>query len=216
MKILGLDVSSNSTGWNVIETVPSEKLVGYGIIRSDSSMGPTQRLYFQGNELKKVIDKYCPDEIGIEETVLVRGPKIMRILARFSGVALFQSYSFRKKEIHCFEPSAWKKTLGIGGNAVKAEVQLAICSRFSLMTEKQIEDYKKVFVEIEAKVATSKAESKLLKLNRKAVNKKVKEIEKEYTKASTDIYSDCGINNDIADSIAISIAVFEKLKNEKK
>jgi Holliday junction resolvasome RuvABC endonuclease subunit len=213
MKILGLDVSSHSTGWGIIDSDKiNTKLIGYGLIRNDNSMGQTQRLYFQGNELKKIIEKFCPDHIGIEETILVRGPKIMRTLARFSGVALFQSYSYQKKEIFCFEPSAWKKTLGVGGNATKAEVQTEICSRFNLLTPKQIDDYKKIFSTIEQAVSTMRLLCKGQKLKRKDVNKKIKEIEKQYETVSTNIYSDCGINSDIADSIAVALAVLNEIR----
>ena len=142
---MGLDVSSHSTGWNVVEKSTDLKLLGYGLIQNDSLMSQTQRLYFQGNELRKIIEKFCPDEIGIEETILVRGPKIMRTLSRFSGVAIFQAYSYQKKDVHMFEPSSWKKILGVGGNAKKAEVQLEVCSQFKLLTQKQIEIYKEKF-----------------------------------------------------------------------
>lgn len=206
---MGLDVSSNCTGWGLIESNPIQKtlsLIGYGLIRGDSIMGTTQRLYFQGNELKKIIEKHVPDEIGIEETILVRGPKIMRTLARFSGVAIFQAYSFQKKEISVFPPSLWKKTLGIGGDATKAEVQLDICSRFNLLTQKQIDEYKQIFEKIQQDVSDFKIVAKQQGLKIKERNKKIKEIEKAYTKASIDIYSDCGISNDIADAISVSIA----------
>lgn len=213
MKIMGLDVSSHSTGYSVIEAISDNiKIVGYGLIRCDSSMGPTQRLYFQGNELKKQIEKYCPDNIGIEETILVRGPKIMRTLARFSGVAIYLSYSYQKKEIFVFEPSMWKKVLGIGGNATKAEVQLEICSKFSILSQKQIDVYKGVFESIEESVANLKITAKQQKMQKKELNKKIKEIEKMYDKISTDIYSDCGINSDIADSFGVSLAVLNEIR----
>jgi len=212
MKVMGLDVSSHSTGWNVVEKSTDLKLLGYGLIQNDSLMSQTQRLYFQGNELRKIIEKFCPDEIGIEETILVRGPKIMRTLSRFSGVAIFQAYSYQKKDVHMFEPSSWKKILGVGGNAKKAEVQLEVCSQFKLLTQKQIEIYKEKFSKIELNVCFIKKDSKQKKMNRKEINKKVKEIERAYDKISVDIYSDCGINNDIADSIAISLAVLHETK----
>jgi len=211
MKVIGLDVSSNSTGWCLIESIDL-KLISYGIIRGDSSMSTNQRLYFQGNELKKLIEKYKPDEIGIEETILVRGPKIMRTLSRFSGVAIFQAYSYQKKEIYVYEPSSWKKTLGIGGNARKAVVQLDICSKFKILTEIQVEQYKQVFEKIEKEVSDFKVIAKQQKMSRKDINKKVKEIERQYDKASIDIYSDCGINNDIADSIGVGLAVINEIQ----
>lgn len=142
MKFLGLDVSSSSTGWNVVEAdKDSKKLVDYGLISPVGNMGVTQRLYFFGNELKKLIDKHQPDEIAIEETILVRGPKIMRTLARFGGVAIFLAYSYQKREVSLYEPSMWKKSLGIKGNAKKPEIQLKICEVFSLTDKQKIDTY---------------------------------------------------------------------------
>jgi Holliday junction resolvasome RuvABC endonuclease subunit len=213
MIILGLDVSSSSTGWSVIEANENTVLLKeYGLIRGDSSMNSTQRLYFQGNELKKIIEKIKPDEIGIEETVLVRGPKIMRTLSRFSGVAIFQSYSYQKKDLHFFEPSQWKKYLGIGGGAKKVIVQLEICEKFNKISQKQLEQYREKIENIQNEIEQCKLDLKKQGLNRKEINKKTKIIEKQYDHISTDIFSDCGINADIADSIGISLAVIYEKK----
>ena len=140
MKILGIDSSSNATGWGVIERNGQDflhtrgvvSLIEFGLITPHSPMSVTQRLYFFGNEIEKMINKVKPDEIAIEETILVRGPKIMRTLARFSGVALYKAYSYQKREIAAFEPQVWKKKLGISGHAKKAEVQCEICKIFNL------------------------------------------------------------------------------------
>jgi len=207
MKIMGLDVSSNSTGWCIVEKDTNLKLISYGLIRGDSSMSATQRLYFQGNELKKKIEEFSPDEIGIEETILVRGPKIMRTLARFSGVAIYQAFCFQKKEVLVFEPSSWKKILGIGGNAIKCDVQLEICSRFNVLPENQICDYKQELQKIRLSISELKALAKQTGTKKKDLNKQLRDIEKKFLKVSTDIYSDCGINSDIADSIGVAIAV---------
>jgi crossover junction endodeoxyribonuclease RuvC len=219
MKILGLDVSSTSTGWSVVDSkLDVISLIEFGLIRGDSSMSAIQRLYFLGNELKKIIEKQQPDEIAIEETVLVRGPKIMRILARFSGVAIFQCYSYQKKELYVFEPAKWKKNIGIGGHALKAEVQLYVCTKFNLLSLKQLADYQDKILEIEKQVFDHKTNIKKSndKLTRKEVNKQVKIIEKQYVKMSTDIFSDCGISNDIADSAGVALAAVIQINNDKE
>ena len=191
MKILGLDISSNSTGWGIIETDPL-KLLEYGLVKSDGSMGVTQRLYFFGNEIKKIIDKFQPDEIAIEETILVRGPKIMRTLARFSGVAIYLAYCYQKHEIQMHEPSKWKKGIGLSGSAVKPEVQLKVCEKFCLLDSRKVEDYKKQLEEtdqleksidsslskdLREKIKKLDEDEKAFKIRKKEIkNKKKKEV----------------------------------------
>lgn len=151
-KFLGLDISSSSTGWNIVEICNKAlRLVDYGLINPVGSMGVTQRLYFFGNELKKIIEKFQPHEIATEETILVRGPKVMRTLSRFSGTALFLAYSYQKREIPTYEPSSWKKSLGLKGNAKKSEIQLKICEEFELIEKSKIDEYQKIIDNLKMK-----------------------------------------------------------------
>lgn len=216
MKVLGLDVSTNSTGWCILKTLNSTpELFAYGLIHSDKTMSFTQRLYLLGNELKKIIETHQPDEIGIEEVVFIRGQRILKMLSRCAGVAIFQAYAFQKKEPYFFEPPAWKKNLGISGSSLKPEVQVEICSRFNLLTQEQVERYEKLFNEIKANISTTKSDAKKQGIKKKDLNKQLKVFEKQYEKISADIYSDCGINNDIADSVGVALAVFSNCKDSQ-
>lgn len=189
---MGLDISSSSTGWNIVDVDKDEKkLIEYGLICPVGSMGVIQRLYFFGNECKKLIDKFEPNEIAIEETVLVRGPKIMRTLARFSGVALFLAYSYQKREISTFEPSSWKKTIGLGGNAKKPEIQLKICEEFSLIDKTKYDNYQNVIENLKVLEKSLKKPSnfkgreikiKHLEKKQKRLNSELKKKEKESNK----------------------------------
>ena len=161
MIILGLDISSSSSGWALLD---NEKLVDYGLVKPEGAMSTTQRLYFFGNEIKKIIERCTPDEIAIEETILVRGPKIMRVLARFSGVALFQAYSYQKRDVKTYEPQVWKKRLGLQGLAIKPVVQLFICDKFDLLSSDKIEEYKNELKQVDIdKVDLRKGSKKELK-----------------------------------------------------
>jgi len=146
MKILGLDISSSCTGWSIIN---NGKLIEYNTISPVGSMGVTQRLYFFGNKIKEIIDTHKPDEVAAEETILVRGPKIMRTLARFSGVAFYWAYAHQKREIATYEPSMWKKNLGLRGNAKKPEIQLKVCERFNLLEKDRVLAYSVILSDID-------------------------------------------------------------------
>ena len=158
--ILGIDISSSSTGWALLDNEKDVILKEYGLIKPTGGMSVSQRLYFFGNEIKKVIEKYTPKEIVIEETVLVRGPVIMRTLASFRGVALFQAYSYQKREVTTYEPPNWKRIIGMKGNAKKPEIQLFICERFKLLEQKKIEEYRKILVENGEKMDNFKKKKK--------------------------------------------------------
>ena len=211
MIILGLDVSSISTGWSIVSTEPSAKnslkLDNFGIIHNNSSMSVIQRLYFQSNEIKKILEKFRPDEIAMEETVFVHGPKIMKTLSRFSGIALLQCYTYNKKEVCLYEPARWKKSLNIKGNALKAEVQLKICSEFNLLNIEIINKYQQEIEKIKNSIDEFKNIAKKQKLEKIIIKKQVANLAKEFDKISINIYTDCGINNDIADSIGIALCL---------
>lgn len=164
-KILGLDVSSSCTGWSIIEVNGSNgKLLHYGTISPVGNMGVIQRLYFFGNKIKEIIETYNPDEVAIEETVLVHNnAKIMRTLARFSGVAFYWAYAHQKKEIPTYEPSMWKKNLGLQGSAKKPEIQLKVCERFELLESNVIKDYEIMIKSVGENIQELKKENKEIK-----------------------------------------------------
>lgn len=149
MKILSFDVSSASSGWALLETLPELKIVEYGLIQPTGNMDVDQRLYFFGNEIEKIINKQQPSEIVIEETIMGHGsPVTMRTMASFRGVAIYKAYSYQKKPVTTYVPPEWKKMLGIGGKAEKAQVQLFICKTFKLISEEKIAAYEKEITDL--------------------------------------------------------------------
>jgi crossover junction endodeoxyribonuclease RuvC len=200
MRVLGLDVSSSSTGWSIVERSVKEnevvlKLREFGLIKPDGNMGVTQRLYFFGNELSKVIEKHQPTDVAIEETIFVRSPVVMRTLARFSGVAIYLAYKYQKKEISMYEPSMWKKGLGLKGSAVKSEIQLRVCEIFSLISKDKINNYKIELEKIAVLEENSdnsiakilKEQQKNLEILQKQQKERKREINKKRKKEITEI-----------------------------
>jgi crossover junction endodeoxyribonuclease RuvC len=216
---MGLDISSSNTGWCIVDVEKEMKLVEYGLISPVGNMGVTQRLYFFGNELKKLIEKFQPNEIAVEETILVRGPKVMRTLSRFSGVALFLAYSYQKREIQTYEPPKWKKNLSLSGFAEKAEIQLKVCEAFKLLDEQKAKIYFDLLKQIridkkDIQQTTSKElktlenefrsfEKKVLLTKKELKHKKKKEITEQDTKNVEDLEQQLVVKKD-------------ELKNKKK
>ena len=137
MRIMGIDISSRNTGWCVID-VEEKKLIDYGTIHPSTKMSMCQKLVLFDVELDKLIKRFLPDEIAIEDVIMCKSSKTGILLGRFNGVALRLAYSYNRKEPSLYYPSEWKKDLlGCDGSSSKAEIQLSICETFGLISEKK-------------------------------------------------------------------------------
>ena len=68
MIILGIDPGIAIVGWGVLEYVGSKfKVLGYGSVQTPSTMSTEDRLCSVYDELAKIIEKYRPECMAIEE-----------------------------------------------------------------------------------------------------------------------------------------------------
>lgn len=167
---MGIDISSRSTGWSVIE---GDKLIKYGKINPSGKMTTAQKMYLFSVELRKVIDEHQPDEIAIEDVVQVRGVSVLKLLARFNGVAIIESYRHLQRDPTLFIPSEWKKLVeGCTGSSKKAQVQLSICIKYGLLSQEKIDSYSKRIEEAKKEFGDDCESSRQeIKLLRKALKK---------------------------------------------
>lgn len=236
MKILGLDVSSVSTGWGLIE---DDKLIEFGKINPMQKMSHAQKLHLFDVELTKLMAKHKPDLIAIEDVVHVASISTMKILARFNGIAIKVAYSHNQKEPTLVEPTKWKVMLdGCTGSAKKAQVQLAICKIFNLISDDRYSFYSNKIDAIFADNKSIDTDLRGLKDEMKKAKKKnmvdrvleleklidgltdgmernKKQVKKKFDDAlsmvSLEIYTETGLNEDEAD--ALGIALFLKNSN---
>lgn len=89
MNVLGLDISSSSTGWVLLKNGRFYKRedTDYGWIRPSKKFSPAEKLSFFRNELIFILNETMPDMVGIEDVFLFKNPNTMKLLSRFSGVA---------------------------------------------------------------------------------------------------------------------------------
>lgn len=117
MVIMGIDSSTNSTGWGVINTkyTGSMRLIGYGTITPKSSKDDyIDKIINIVKELNYIIEDYNPEMVIIEEMNVARNMKTARIL---SGLITSIEIMLRKKE-YLYEkltPSQWRKGVEIKG-----------------------------------------------------------------------------------------------------
>ena len=185
MRIFGIDISSKCTGWCLLE---DGKLVEYGKIEPHSRMSTSQKLYLFRVELTKLLDKYKPDHIAIEDVIYVHSQTTLKVLARFNGIAIVCAYGATQSDPELYEPTRWKKNLpNCSGNAKKAEVQLSVCECFDLLESSEILKYRdKIIIlnnmtEFDDKTHLTTLKSSLTREKKKKTkdNVKIKQLQKQ-------------------------------------
>lgn len=97
--ILGLDVSSNRTGYAVLRDGRWNKSVSsYGVIKTPPSFSLSKRLVYFRNEVQQLIRRVRPTHIIIEDVFRGRNVATMKLLARFNGVAIEISRRLLRKD----------------------------------------------------------------------------------------------------------------------
>jgi Holliday junction resolvasome RuvABC endonuclease subunit len=86
--ILGLDVSSTSTGFCVLKRGRFTKSPkDFGVISPDKNLSLGEKLVFFRDSLQRLLEKYKPTKVVIED-VFIRHKSVVVLLSRFSGVAI--------------------------------------------------------------------------------------------------------------------------------
>jgi Holliday junction resolvasome RuvABC endonuclease subunit len=97
--ILGLDVSSVSTGWAILKNGRFYKREGvdYGTIKTTNKDSMSKRLSVFRDELESILVGNKPDIIIMEDTHLSKFVNTLKVLVRFGAVA--QEISWRTLNI---------------------------------------------------------------------------------------------------------------------
>ena len=105
MKVLGLDLSTVSTGYCVID---NNKILTYGVIRPPSNKDFIDRIIFIEKEIKELIKAKSIEYVCIEELSSMRSASTTKKLAALQGHIEIQ---LRKKDILVVtvRPSEWRK-----------------------------------------------------------------------------------------------------------
>jgi len=168
-KIMGIDISSKSTGWAVIQ---GDKLLEFGKINPTGTMSAAQKLFYFHVELERIIAKQQPEEIAVEDVVQVKSVSVVKILARFNGVAVVESYRYLQRDPMMFEPTQWKKLVkGCTGGSKKCDVQLSVCEMYNLLPKDKIEFYRNKINDIRNQLGEN---NDAKKISLKDLNKQLK------------------------------------------
>ena len=113
-KILGLDISSASTGHCIINNGRLVKST-VGTINPDSKKTYGERLQYFSEAIVKLLQKYKPDKVVIED--IFRGPNIktFKTLAMFRGVCFFTIFNEIGINPISIMPTEARKMAGVDG-----------------------------------------------------------------------------------------------------
>jgi crossover junction endodeoxyribonuclease RuvC len=123
MRVLGIDPSSQSTGFGIIEYSQNKyAALNYGTIK------PSQRLAFHHKmneikvELEKIIEAYAPDEVAIENPFYAQNIKTAIALGQVRGAVLV-AVAEQNCTLFEYSPLEIKKAVTGYGQADKDQVK---------------------------------------------------------------------------------------------
>ena len=114
MVICGIDSSTSSTGWGVIDTKFNDnlRLIDYGAIKPNKKLETIDRIIYISRELRRILQDFKPELIVIEEMNVTRNMKTIRTL---SGLLTKIEVKLRNRQALYVKmtPSEWRKKVGI-------------------------------------------------------------------------------------------------------
>lgn len=123
MIILGIDPGIATTGFGVIKKTDEDiETLDYGCIETLPGLKMGDRLKIINNELNKIIKKYQPEMMAVENLFFFKNLKTVMPVSQAKGVILFTAAKKRIPVVE-FTPLQVKMTITGYGKAEKKQVQ---------------------------------------------------------------------------------------------
>ncbi len=129
MIIIGIDPGIATTGFGIIKKIKGKKnklkAIDYGCIETSPGFSDGERLKKINNELNKLIKKYQPDVLAVENIYFFKNLKTAMPVSQAKGVILLTAAK-KKIPVYEFTPLQVKMTVVGYGKAEKKQVQKMI------------------------------------------------------------------------------------------
>ena len=126
LRILGLDPGLRHTGWGVVDKDgPKVRFIAAGVINPDDTLSLPERLAELHEGLKKIIAKWKPDEVAVEETFVNKNPTSTLKLGQARGVVILTPALFGLRVAE-YTPNQIKKMVVGAGHADKNQVDMMV------------------------------------------------------------------------------------------
>jgi len=141
MRVLGIDPGIARTGWGAIDEVQSSKfkVQSYGCIETSPKKSVEKRLEEIYTEILKLIKKYSPESIAIEELFFNTNAKTAFVVGQARGVILL-ACSQKNLNLAVYTPLQVKIAVTGYGRAEKAQVGKMIKTILNLKTIPKLDD----------------------------------------------------------------------------
>lgn len=122
MRILGIDPGIGRTGWGIIDSEHGRLTsIDYGCIETVVNSPVPERLLVVYSEIQQIIERYKPDELGIEELFFNTNAKTALVVGQSRGVVLLAA-ARAELSIAVYTPLQVKMALTGYGRAEKKQI----------------------------------------------------------------------------------------------
>jgi crossover junction endodeoxyribonuclease RuvC len=124
MIVLGIDPGLALTGWAIIDAKSRNEItpLNYGCLITKPSQTLFERLQIINSQLQKIIDKYRPKNVAIEELFFLKEAKTVASVGQARG-AIVLTIALNKIELFEYNPRSVKIALTGYGSADKQQMQ---------------------------------------------------------------------------------------------
>ncbi|OFV68310.1 MAG: Holliday junction resolvase [Candidatus Syntrophoarchaeum caldarius] len=120
--VLGIDPGTATTGWGVVESSNNlMRLLDCGYISTPAKMEHAKRLKMIYDEISAIIDRFNPDEAGIERLYFYANAKTAMDVSEARGVLMLATVTMGV-ETFSYTPLEVKQAITGYGKAKKAQV----------------------------------------------------------------------------------------------
>jgi len=140
MRVLGIDPSSQATGYGIIEFEQSRyRVLAYGSIKPPRRSGLAEKLRLIKTGVDLLIEKHDPAEVAIENPFYAQNIKTALTLGQVRGAVLV-SVAGRGRPLFEYSPLEIKKAVTGYGRAEKSQVATMIRALLEIADEEIEED----------------------------------------------------------------------------
>ncbi|HUT96162.1 MAG TPA: crossover junction endodeoxyribonuclease RuvC [Candidatus Paceibacterota bacterium] len=122
MIILGIDPGTAITGYGIIEKGEKLEMIKYGCIKTTTDLSTAERLNKLHAELEKLIKKYKPEIVAVEDIFFFKNLKTAIKVSQARGVILL-AIAQSKIRVAEYTPLQIKQAVACYGRAEKSQVQ---------------------------------------------------------------------------------------------
>nr|WP_314531864.1 crossover junction endodeoxyribonuclease RuvC [uncultured Fusobacterium sp.] len=126
MRVIGIDPGTAIVGFGIIDYEKNKyNCVDYGVILTDKDLNVEDRLEIVYDELTKILKKYSPEYIAVEDLFYFKNNKTVISVAQARGIILLAAKQ-NKIPINSYTPLQVKMGITGYGKAEKKQVQLMV------------------------------------------------------------------------------------------